>query len=69
MLDQASARQQFIDQSQSLNLMINPKMSAREINQLYLFAWENKVKSLYYQHSTNAAQQFSKDKLCAVCEA
>lgn len=68
-LDQASARQQFIDQSQSLNLMINPKMSAREINQLYLFAWENKVKSLYYQHSTNAAQQFSKDKLCAVCEA
>ncbi|HEY4538345.1 MAG TPA: ribonucleoside-diphosphate reductase subunit alpha [Erysipelothrix sp.] len=68
-LDQASTRQQFLDQSQSLNLMINPEMSAKEINKLYLFAWENNIKSLYYQHSTNAAQQFSKDKLCSVCEA
>lgn len=68
-LDQASSRQQFIDQSQSLNIMVNPEMSAKDINGLYLFAWENKVKSLYYQHSTNAAQQFSKDKLCTVCEA
>ena len=69
-IDQAAARQQFIDQSQSLNVMINPKMSAREINKLYIFAWESKVKSLYYQHSTNAAQQFSQEKLCgAACEA
>lgn len=68
-LDQAAVRQQFIDQSQSLNIMINPKMSAKEINDLYLFAWRNGVKTLYYQHSTNAAQQFSKDKLCIMCEA
>lgn len=68
-LDQAAIRQQFIDQSQSLNLMINPKMSAKEINDLYLFAWRNGVKTLYYQHSTNAAQQFNKDKTCVVCEA
>jgi ribonucleoside-diphosphate reductase alpha chain len=68
-LDQASTRQLFLDQSQSLNLMINPKMSAKKINELYLFAWENNIKTLYYQHSTNAAQQFSKDKLCTNCEA
>lgn len=68
-LDQASIRQQFIDQSQSLNMMINPEMPAKEINELHLFAWRNGVKTLYYQHSTNAAQQFSKDKLCIVCEA
>lgn len=68
-LDQASTRQLFLDQSQSLNLMINPKMSAKQINELYLFAWENNIKTLYYQHSTNAAQQFSKDKLCVNCEA
>lgn len=68
-LDQASTRQQFLDQSQSLNMMINPEVSAKEINELYLFAWENKIKTLYYQHSTNAAQQFSKDKICVVCEA
>lgn len=68
-LDQAAIRQQFIDQSQSLNIMVNPKMSAKEINDLYLFAWRNGIKTLYYQHSTNAAQQFSKDKMCMMCEA
>lgn len=68
-LNQAAIRQQFIDQSQSLNLMINPKTTAREINELYIFAWENNIKTLYYQHSTNAAQQFSKDRLCVACEA
>lgn len=68
-LDQAAIRQQFIDQAQSLNLMINPDVSAKEINDLYLFAWRNGVKTLYYQHGTNAAQQFSKDKLCIACEA
>ncbi len=68
-LQQAATRQQFIDQSQSLNLMINPKKTAREMNELLIFAWENRIKSLYYQHSTNAAQQFSKEKVCASCEA
>lgn len=68
-IQQAATRQQFIDQSQSLNVMINPSTSAKEINELYIFAWENNVKTLYYQHSTNAAQQFSKDKLCVNCEA
>lgn len=67
-LDQASGRQLYIDQSQSLNLMINPEATAKEINELYLFAWENKIKTLYYQHSTNAAQKFSQDKICLACE-
>ncbi|AFG36842.1 ribonucleoside-diphosphate reductase subunit alpha [Spirochaeta africana] len=69
-LDQASTRQLHIDQSQSLNLMINPAMPAREINQLYITAWQLQIKSLYYQHSTNAAQKFSQSKLCGTaCEA
>lgn len=69
-IDQAAARQAFIDQSQSLNLMINPKTSAKEINELYLAAWRYKIKSLYYQHSTNAAQKFNQNKLCGTaCEA
>lgn len=68
-VEQAAIRQQFIDQSQSLNVMINPSVPAKEINDLYLHAWRNGVKTLYYQHGTNAAQQFSKDKLCEVCEA
>lgn len=68
-IEQASIRQQFIDQSQSLNIMVNPTVPAKEINDLMLYAWRNGIKTLYYQHGTNAAQQFSKDKLCTVCEA
>lgn len=68
-IDQAAIRQQFIDQSQSLNIMINPNVPAKKINDLYLFAWENGIKTLYYQHGTNAAQQFNKDRNCIMCEA
>jgi len=67
---QAAQRQQYIDQSQSLNLSIDPdKVSIKDINQLYIEAWENGVKSLYYQKSVNAAQKFSQELLqCAACE-
>ncbi len=66
---QAANRQNHIDQGQSLNLMIHPDMSTKEINKIYLTAWELGLKSLYYQHSMNAAQQFKQKKECASCEA
>ncbi len=62
-IDQAGERQQYIDQAQSLNIMIDPTISAKELNSLYLYAWEKGVKTLYYQHSMNAAQQFGRKKL------
>jgi ribonucleoside-diphosphate reductase alpha chain len=62
-IEQAADRQKFIDQSQSLNIMIDPSISAKELNSLYLYAWEKGVKTLYYQHSLNAAQQFGRKKL------
>lgn len=69
-IEQAATRQQFIDQGQSLNLMVNPAhITAEELNELHLFAWANSLKSLYYQHGTNAAQQFNLSKLCINCEA
>jgi len=69
-LDQASSRQQFIDQGQSLNIMVNPSnITAEELNELYLFAWANDIHGLYYQHGTNASQQFNLSKLCINCEA
>lgn len=68
-INQAARRQEFIDQSQSLNLMVNPTVSAKDANSLYISAWEKGVKTLYYQHSTNAAQQFNQRKVCASCEA
>jgi len=62
-IDQAADRQAFIDQAQSLNLMIDPTITTKELNALYLHAWEKGVKTLYYQHSMNAAQQFGRKKL------
>lgn len=37
-IEQAGDRQKFIDQSQSLNLMIDPTISAKDINALYIKA-------------------------------
>jgi len=66
---QAAQRQQFIDQSQSLNLMIHPSVPAKDINQLYLYAHEEGIKTLYYQFSQSSAQSFSRNILeCVSCE-
>jgi len=66
---QAAQRQKFIDQSQSLNLMIHPSVPAKDINQLYLYAHEEGVKTLYYQFSQSSAQEFARNILdCASCE-
>ena len=67
---QAAQRQQFIDQSQSLNLMIHPSVPAKDINQLYLYAHEEGIKTLYYQFSQSSAQSFSRNILeCVSCES
>ena len=72
-IDQAAVRQEFIDQGQSLNLMVDPDMSVKEINALYLYAWELGVKSLYYSYSMSAAQALTRKRVlssgCAACEA
>lgn len=66
---QAAVRQLYIDQGQSLNLMINPKTPTKDVNALYIEAWKQGVKTLYYQHSMNAAQTLNRKKLCINCEA
>ena len=66
---QASIRQKFIDQSQSLNLMVHPKTPPRDVNQLLIFAWEQGVKTLYYHRGTNPSQELSRNLLnCSSCE-
>lgn len=67
---QAAQRQKFIDQGQSINLMIPPETSVKDVNSLLLFAEEQGIKSLYYQRSTNPAQQMARSILaCPTCEA
>lgn len=67
---QAAQRQKYIDQGQSLNLMIHPSVPTKDVNALIIEAWKMGIKSLYYQFSVNAAQEFSKSILtCSNCEA
>ena len=65
---QAANRQNYIDQGQSINIMAHPDMPIKELNDVYVTAWRLGVKSMYYQHSMNAAQQFKQKKECASCE-
>ena len=66
---QAANRQNHIDQGQSVNIIVHPEMSVKEINKIHVTAWKLGLKSLYYQHSMNAAQKFKQKKECTTCEA
>ena len=66
---QAANRQNYIDQGQSLNIIVHPDTSTKEVNKIHVTAWKLGLKSLYYQHSMNAAQKFKQKKECESCEA
>ncbi|MFY0712355.1 ribonucleoside-diphosphate reductase subunit alpha [Seonamhaeicola sp. NFXS20] len=65
---QAANRQNHIDQGQSVNIIVHPDMPVKDINKIYVTAWKLGLKSLYYQHSMNAAQKFKQKKECTSCE-
>jgi ribonucleoside-diphosphate reductase alpha chain len=69
-VQQAAARQKYIDQAQSLNLLIHPEVSVKDVNSLIIEGWKLGVKTFYYQRSANPAQELVRDIMnCAVCEA
>lgn len=69
-IQQAAQRQQFIDQGQSLNLMIHPSVEPRDISNLLIEAWRLGVKTLYYQRSTNPSQELVRNVMdCVSCES
>ena len=66
---QAAQRQKYIDQGQSLNLMVSPKCPPKQVNELLIFGWEQGVKSFYYQRSANPSQELARSILnCSSCE-
>ncbi len=66
---QAAQRQKFIDQGQSLNVMISPVCPAKQVSELLIFGWEQGVKSFYYQRSANPSQELARSILnCSSCE-
>ena len=67
---QAAQRQKFIDQSQSLNIMIPPDIKPKEVSDLLIEAWRMGIKTLYYQRSANPAQELSRNLMtCTNCES
>lgn len=67
---QAAARQKFIDQSQSLNLMVPSNVSPKEVSDLLIFAHEQGVKTIYYQRGANPSQDLSRSIMsCKSCES
>ena len=65
----AAQRQKYIDMGQSINIMVHPDTPAKEVIKLHLMAFDEGLKSLYYQYSINAAQKFSQELLnCSACE-
>ncbi len=67
---QAAQRQAFIDQSQSLNLMIPAETKPKDVSDLLIEGWKLGIKTFYYQRSGNSAQQLARKILeCKSCEA
>ena len=48
LVEQASVRQKYIDQTQSLNLAFDPTDSPKFINEVHQAAWRLGIKTLYY---------------------
>lgn len=69
-IQQAASRQKFIDQSQSLNLMIPNELELKEVNKLIIDAWKMGVKTLYYQRGVSVSKELlTKMVTCQSCES
>ena len=69
-IEQAALRQKFIDQSQSLNLMIPSQLPVKEVNKLMIEAWKKGVKTLYYQRSSSVSKELLSNLVtCTSCES
>jgi ribonucleoside-diphosphate reductase alpha chain len=51
LIEHASQRQQFICQSQSLNLFFPPDVSKKDLHNVHMLAWAKNLKTLYYLRS------------------
>lgn len=69
-IQQAAIRQEYIDQSQSLNLNIPADLPVKDVNKLLIEAWKLGVKTLYYQRSQSVAKEIVTSLVsCKSCEA
>ncbi|MCF0054832.1 ribonucleoside-diphosphate reductase subunit alpha [Dyadobacter sp. CY356] len=69
-IQQASIRQKYVDQAQSLNLNIPSNLPVKEVNKLLIEAWKLGVKTLYYQRSQSVSKELVTSLVsCSSCES
>lgn len=69
-IQQASIRQKYVDQAQSLNLNIPSELPIKEVNKLMIEAWQLGVKTLYYQRSQSVSKELVTNLVaCSSCES
>lgn len=69
-IQQASIRQKYVDQSQSLNLNIPAELPIKDVNNLMIEAWKLGVKTLYYQRSQSVSKELVTNLVsCSSCES
>lgn len=69
-IQQASIRQKYVDQSQSLNLNIPSELPIKDVNNLIIEAWKLGVKTLYYQRSQSVSKELVTNLVsCSSCES
>ena len=68
-IQQASIRQKYIDQAQSLNLNIPANLPVKDVNNLIIEAWKLGIKTLYYQRSQSVSKEMVTNLVsCSSCE-
>ncbi|MFV0304134.1 MAG: ribonucleoside-diphosphate reductase subunit alpha [Moheibacter sp.] len=69
-IQQASIRQKYVDQAQSLNINIPADLPIKEVNNLLIEAWKLGVKTLYYQRSQSVSKEMVTNLVsCSSCES
>ena len=68
-IQQASIRQKYIDQGQSVNINIPPDFPTKNLNSLYIEAWKLGLKALYYQRNSSVSKELVQNLVsCSSCE-
>lgn len=74
-LQQARERQPFLDQGQSLNLMVPADISPANLHDITVQAWRWGIPTLYYLRGVSPVQELARQEMCRldegckVCEA
>ena len=72
LVNQAGLRQQYVDQSVSLNLAFPSEATPKWINKVHMDAWKNGVKTLYYMRTESVLRgdlaAKAMDESCIACD-